>query len=62
MAESFDYGRALQEAEKPIRATTHDAKSVTEMSLEDLRVEHARVNNATRAQQIRDELRRRGEY
>lgn len=59
MPETFDYGRALAEAEKPMRATTHDHASVDSMSTEELQAEHARVNNATRAQQIRNELRRR---
>lgn len=56
----FSYGKALSEAEKPMRATTHDHKSVDAMTLEELREEHSKVTNATRAQQIRDELRRRG--
>lgn len=59
MAEQFNYGRALQEAEQPTRAATRDAASVGSMTTDELHAEHARVNNATRAQLIRDELRRR---
>jgi hypothetical protein len=61
MPESFSYGRALAESEATNkRAATRDQCSVESMDTEDLQREHATVNNATRAQQIRDELRRRG--
>jgi hypothetical protein len=60
MSESFSYGKALQESESATRAATRDAKSVESMSIEELQAEHARVNNATRAQLVRSELRRRG--
>lgn len=59
MTEQFNYGRALAEAEKPARAATRDAQSVESMTLDELNTEHAKVNNATRAQLIRNELRRR---
>jgi len=58
--DSFSYGRALAESEAANkRASTRDHRSVESMTTEDLQIEHATVNNATRAQQIRDELRRR---
>jgi hypothetical protein len=61
MPETFSYGRALAESEATNkRAATRDSRSVESMTTDELNVEHATVNNATRAQQIRDELRRRG--
>lgn len=60
MSNSFSYADALQSAESRNRASTKDARSVTDMSLEELNEEHARATNATRAQMIRDELKRRG--
>lgn len=60
MAESFNYGRALADAEsKTTRAATRDAKAVCDMSLDELQSEHAKSQSATRAQEIRNELRAR---
>lgn len=56
---SFSYGKALAESERVNRSATRDARSVESMTLEELDAEHATVTNATRAQQIRDELNRR---
>lgn len=56
---SFSYGKALQEASG--RAPTRDHKSVTDMSIDELRAAHETSKNATRSQEIRNELSRRGE-
>lgn len=59
MSNEFSYGKALEETEKVTRASTRDARSVTQMTTDELNTEHATVNNATRAQQIRQELNKR---
>lgn len=59
MPESFNYGKALAESEATSRASTRDARSVTEMTSGELDAEYATAKNLSRIQQIRDEQNKR---
>lgn len=64
MPESFNYGKAHEEAEKAVsadmRASTFDTASLESLTDTELQTEHARSNSATRSERIRRELTRRG--